>query len=176
MHSSVTSVEFQFGSDSQRSLDDIRSAIDRIRVNLPNGIDPPTVSRVEIDDQPLLFYTVDSPSMSPTDLSWFIDNTVSRAVQGAKGVGQVTRTGGLNREINVILNPDKMAALGVTAPQINQTLVQFTNDEGGGRTQVGNRELTIRADYIGKNLPSAKDERISVRLRELDGEDAVTIS
>lgn len=40
----------------------------------------------------------------------------------------------------------------------------------------GHRELPIRADYIGKNLPSAKNERISVRLSELDGEDAVTIS
>lgn len=40
----------------------------------------------------------------------------------------------------------------------------------------GHRELPIRADYIGKNLPSAKHERISVRLAELDGEDAVTIS
>ena len=40
----------------------------------------------------------------------------------------------------------------------------------------GHRELPIRADYIGKNLPSAKHERISVRLSELDGEDAVTIS
>lgn len=40
----------------------------------------------------------------------------------------------------------------------------------------GHRELPIRADFIGKNLPSAKDERISVRLEELDGEDSVTIS
>lgn len=40
----------------------------------------------------------------------------------------------------------------------------------------GHRELPIRADYIGKNLPSAKDERISVRLLEVDGIDQVTIS
>lgn len=40
----------------------------------------------------------------------------------------------------------------------------------------GHRELPIRADYIGKNLPSSKDERISVRLTEIDGSDEVTIS
>lgn len=40
----------------------------------------------------------------------------------------------------------------------------------------GHRELPIRADYIGKNLPSSREERISVRLTEHDGEDAVTIS
>lgn len=40
----------------------------------------------------------------------------------------------------------------------------------------GHRELPIRADFIGKNLPTAKDERISVLLEELDGEDSVTIA
>ncbi|WP_416446903.1 bifunctional pyr operon transcriptional regulator/uracil phosphoribosyltransferase PyrR [Leucobacter sp. HNU] len=40
----------------------------------------------------------------------------------------------------------------------------------------GHRELPIRADYIGKNLPSSKEERITVRLVEHDGEDSVTIA
>ena len=142
--SSVTTVEFQFGSDGQKALDDMRSAIDRVRVNLPLGIDPPYVSRFEIDDQPLMFYAVSSPNMSATDLSWFIDNTAARAIQAGKGVGQITRTGGLDREINVVLDPERMAALGVTAPQINQALVQYTDDLGGGRAKVGQRELTVR--------------------------------
>ena len=141
---STTQVEFQFGSDAQRALDDMRSAIDRARVNLPPGIDPPTVTRLDIDAQPLMFYAVSSPKMSATELSWFIDNTAARAIQAGKGVGQVTRTGGLDREINVILDPDRMAALGVTAPQVNTALLQFTNDIGGGRAQVGERELTVR--------------------------------
>ena len=142
--SSVTTVEFQFGTDSQKALDDMRSAVDRVRVNLPLGIDPPYVSRFDIDDQPLMFYAVSAPGMSSTDLSWFIDNTAARAIQAGKGVGQVTRTGGLDREINVILDPERMAALGITAPQINQALQQYTSDEGGGRAKVGQRELTVR--------------------------------
>jgi HAE1 family hydrophobic/amphiphilic exporter-1 len=141
---SQTAVEFRFGTDSQRALDDMRSAIDRVRVNLPLGIDPPTVTRLDIDDQPLMFYAVSSPNMSATALSWFIDNDVARAIQAGKGVGQVTRTGGLDREINVILDPNRLSALGVTAPQVSQALVQFTNDIGGGRARVGARELTVR--------------------------------
>ena len=53
-----------------------------------------------------------------------------------------------------------MAALGVTAPQINQTLVQFTNDEGGGRTQVGNRELTIRVLGSPRSIDALRSLRI----------------
>jgi HAE1 family hydrophobic/amphiphilic exporter-1 len=142
--SSSTVIEFQFGTDSQKALDDVRSAIDRVRVNLPLGIDPPYVARFDIDDQPLMFYAVSSPNMSATDLSWFIDNTAARAIQSHPGVGQVTRTGGLDREINVVLDPERMAALGVTAPQINQALLQYTDDLGGGRAKVGQRELTVR--------------------------------
>ena len=142
--SSSTTIEFVFGTDAQKALDDVRSAVDRARVNLPLGIDPPYVARFEIDDQPLMFYAVSSPNMSSTDLSWFIDNTAARAIQAGKGVGQVTRTGGLDREINVVLDPERMAALGVTAPQINQALVQYTNDLGGGRAKIGARELTVR--------------------------------
>jgi HAE1 family hydrophobic/amphiphilic exporter-1 len=157
---SVTTVEFQFGSDSQRALDDVRSAIDRVRVNLPLGIDPPNVQRLDIDDQPLMFYAVSSPKMSATDLSWFIDNTAARAIQAGKGVGQVTRTGGLDREINVILDPDKMAAWGVTAPQINQALVAFTDDLGGGRAKIGQRELTVRVLGSTRSLDALRTLQI----------------
>jgi HAE1 family hydrophobic/amphiphilic exporter-1 len=142
--SSSTTIEFQFGTDSQKALDDVRSAVDRARVNLPLGIDPPYVGSFDIDSQPLMFYAVSSPTLSATDLSWFIDNSAARSIQARKGVGQVTRTGGLDREINVVLDPERMAAIGVTAPQINQALTQFTNDLGGGRAKVGQRELTVR--------------------------------
>ena len=156
MGSSLTQVQFQVGTDPQRALDQMRSAIDRTRVNLPNGIDPPNVQRLEIDDTPIMFYAVSSSSMSSTDLSWFIDNTVARALQGEKGVGQVTRNGGLTREINVILDPDRMSAIGITAPQINQALVQFTNDTGGGRAVVGDRELTVRVLGSARTLEALR--------------------
>jgi HAE1 family hydrophobic/amphiphilic exporter-1 len=155
--SSSTQVQFQIGVDPQKAVDDVRSAIDRIRVNLPNGIDPPYVSRLDFDDQPILFYAVTSASMSSTDLSWFIDNTVARSIQSAKGVGQVMRTGGLTREINVVIDPNRMAALGVTAPQINQVLVQFTDDTGGGRATVGDRELTMRVLGSPRSVESLRN-------------------
>ena len=154
--SSATTIEFQFGSDPQKALDDVRSAIDRVRVNLPLGIDPPYVARFDIDDQPLMFYAVSSPNMSATDLSWFIDNTAARAIQAGKGVGQITRTGGLDREINVVLDPERMAALGVTAPQINLALAQYTEDSGGGRAKVGARELTVRVLGSARTIDSLR--------------------
>jgi len=141
---STTLVEFELGTDMQKATDDVRTAIDRERVNLPPGIDPPLVQRVDIDSAPILTYAVSAPNMSDTEVSWFIDDTVARAIQAEKGVAQVSRVGGADREINVVLDPDKMAAFGVTAPQVNDALRQYNTDEAGGRADVGAREQTVR--------------------------------
>jgi HAE1 family hydrophobic/amphiphilic exporter-1 len=142
--SSSTSIEFELGTDMQKATDDVRTAIDRERVNLPPGIDPPLIQRIDIDSAPILTYSVSAPNMSDAGVSWFIDDTVARRLQAESGVAQVARVGGADREINVILDPDKMAAFGVTAPQANDALRQFNTDEAGGRADVGQREQTIR--------------------------------
>ena len=141
---SNTMIEFELGTDMQKATDDVRTAIDRERVNLPPGIDPPLVERLDIDTAPILTYAISAPNLSDTALSWFVDDTVARTLQAQDGVAQVSRVGGADREINVILDPDKMAAFGVTAPQVSQALLQFNTDEAGGRANVGQREQTVR--------------------------------
>jgi HAE1 family hydrophobic/amphiphilic exporter-1 len=141
---STTSIEFELGTDMQKATDDVRTAVDRTRVLLPPGIDPPNVQRVDIDSAPILTYAVSSNTLSPVDLSWFVDDTVARAIQAGKGVAQVQRVGGIDREINVTLDPAKMAAFAVTAPQVNAALYQFNVDEAGGRANIGAQEQTVR--------------------------------
>ncbi|ADG11446.1 AcrB/AcrD/AcrF family protein [Caulobacter segnis] len=163
--SSETKVEFAVGADAQRALEDVRSAIDRIRVDLPQGIDPPSVTRRDTDGQPILYYAVTAPKLSATQLSWFVDNTVARALQGVAGVGLVTRTGGLDREINVLLDIQRMNALGVTAPQVNSALRQFTDDASGGRAELGDREMTVRVLGGAVSIDQLRDLQIPLRGR-----------
>jgi HAE1 family hydrophobic/amphiphilic exporter-1 len=111
---------------------------------LPPGIDPPNIQRVDIDSAPILTFAVSSKTRSPVDLSWFVDDTVARAIQAERGVAQVSRVGGVDREINVTLDPARMAAFGVTAPQVNAALYQFNTDVAGGRANVGGQEQTVR--------------------------------
>jgi HAE1 family hydrophobic/amphiphilic exporter-1 len=82
--------------------------------------------------------------MSISELSWFVDDTISRALQGEKGVAQVARVGGVDREINIVIDPDRMAAAGLTAPQLNNALANFSVDAPGGRVSIGDREQTVR--------------------------------
>jgi len=141
---STTSISFEMGEDLQKKTEDVRSAIDGIRANLPRDIDEPLVKRVELESWPILTYAVDAPAMSETELSWFVDDTIARELQGAKGVSQVSRVGGVNREINVVVDPDRLAARGLTAAQVNTALRGVQTDAPGGRIDVGGREQNLR--------------------------------
>jgi len=143
-------IEFALGTDMQKATDEVRTSVDRTRVLLPAGIDPPVVQRVDLDGAPILTFAVAAPQMSVPQLSWFIDNTVSRMLQARPGVAQIKRVGGIDREINILLDPARMAARRITAPQINAALAQVATDESGGRADVGGGEQAIRV--IGSSV------------------------
>jgi HAE1 family hydrophobic/amphiphilic exporter-1 len=141
---STTQIQFELGEDLQKVTDEVRQRVDQARATLPREIDPPQVERLEIDSSPILTYAVSSPTMSASDLSWFVDDTISRSIQSEKGVAQVSRVGGVDREINVLVDPDRMAAQGLTASSLNAALSAFNTDIPGGRVNVGGREQTVR--------------------------------
>lgn len=141
---SSTSVQFEVGEDPQRATDEVRAAIDRIRASLPQGIEEPIVERFNLDSMPIVTYAVSAPSMSDVELSWFIEDTVARELMTAEGVAQVQRLGGVDREINVTLDPSRMVALGLTAPQVNNALRSFNVDASGGQAEIGGRQQTVR--------------------------------
>jgi len=140
---SATLVEFSIGENQQKAIDEVRTAIDRIRADLPRGIDPPVVERVDIDAVPVLTYAVAAP-MSDVDLSWYIDDRVAKTLQAVPGVSSIRRLGGANREIVVSLLPDRLAAYGLTASQVSQALRTALGDNAGGRVELGKSEQAVR--------------------------------
>ncbi len=142
--SSVTVIEFRLEVNQDRALNDVKDAIARIRVELPRTIDEPIVQRIEIEGLPIVTYGVKSPGMTPEQLSWFVDDTVIRALQSVKGVSQVERFGGVDREIRVNLSPDRLLAYGITAGDVNRQLRATQIDLAGGRGEIGGREQAIR--------------------------------
>ena len=130
--SSLTLVQFELGQNLQKATDDVRSKVDQIRNDLPRDVDPPVVQRLEIDSQPIITFAVTDPAMSETELSWFIDNTIARTLQASPGVARIDRIGGVEREINVLVDPDRLAAHGLTAAQVNDALALANVDAPGG--------------------------------------------
>ena len=137
-------VQFNIGTPIDRAVADVRDAVAKVRVDLPQGIQEPTVTRIDIDGNEIVAYAVSSSALSNEDLSWFVDNTVSKRLLAVLGVSQVTRGGGVSREIRVELDPARMQALGVTAAQVNLQLRTLNLDSPGGRAQLGGGEQAIR--------------------------------
>ena len=137
-------VQFNIGTPIDRAVADVRDAVAKVRVDLPPGIQEPTVQRLDIDGQEIVMYAVSSSALSGEELSWFVDNAISKRLLSLVGVSQVTRGGGVSREIRVELDPTRMQALGVTAAQVNLQLRTLNLDSPGGRAELGGGEQAIR--------------------------------
>ena len=167
---STTSIEFHFGTDLSRAVDDVRDAVTRIRSDLPPDANEPIISRTTTAGGSLVTWTVASDSMSDTELSWFVDLVVSRELASVPGMGKVTRVGGVDREIRVDLDPDRMASLGATASDVSRQLRRIQAEYPGGEARVGGLEQTVRTTgiitsvYDLAGLPISLPDGRSVRL------------
>jgi hydrophobe/amphiphile efflux-1 (HAE1) family protein len=141
---STTTVEFRLEVNSDRALNDVKDAVARIRADLPRSIDEPITQRVDIAGLPIVTYAASAPALSTEDVSWYVDDVVARELQSVKGVSKVERIGGVDREIRVALDPDRLLSLGVTAADVNKQLRATHVDLAGGRGEVGAREQSIR--------------------------------
>jgi multidrug efflux pump subunit AcrB len=141
---SSTFVQFQIGTPTDRAVNDVRNAIAQIRGTLPDGILEPQVTRVDVADQPILYVGAETTDMSLEQLSWYIDNTIAKRLLAVPGVAAVTRTGGVDRTIRVILDPAALQAQGITASEVNQQLRASNMNGAGGRAEVAGSEQSVR--------------------------------
>ena len=142
---SDTSVQFAIGTDSNEAVNEVKNAVDQIRGELPDGILEPRVTKVDVGGGgPIGYYAVQADDMTMEQLSWFIDDTVSRRLLGIEGMAAVSRAGGVDREIRVILDPARMQSLGVTASQINAALRQVNVDAAGGQAEIAGSRQSVR--------------------------------
>ncbi|MGQ2918242.1 MAG: efflux RND transporter permease subunit [Rhizobium oryzihabitans] len=141
---STTTVVFRIEKPTEEAVQDTKDAIDKIRSDLPADIEVPVVSKIDVEGQAIQTFAVSSPNMTLEELSWFVDDTIKRALQGKSGIGKVDRYGGADREVRVSLSPEKLDAYGITATEVNSQLRGTNIDLGSGRGQVGGNEQTIR--------------------------------
>ena len=166
-------LEFQIGTPIDRAVTDVRDAVAKVRNDLPQGIMEPQVQRVNVEGGAISYYAVTTTSFTPQELSWFIDNTVTKRLLALPGVAQVSRSGGVNREMRVQLDPARLQALGLTAVEVNEQLRALNLDAAGGRAQVGGGEQAIRVLGGAKTAEDLAETEIiarggrTFRLREI---------
>ncbi|GLS39901.1 acriflavine resistance protein B [Mesorhizobium tianshanense] len=160
--SSVTSVEFTLDTDPETATNDVRNAVSSVQSSLPAAATTPVVTKVNASGNSVLTYVVEAPAMSPDALSWYIDNDVAKAMLGVDGVSKITRSGGVDRVIRVELDPDRLAALGISAGDVSQTLAAINVNQPGGRTTIGSQEQSVRTLASAQTVEALADTHIAL--------------
>ena len=170
---STTVIEFRLETDTDRALNDVKDAIAKVRGDLPRTIDEPVIERIDVEGQAILTFAATSPGMTLEQLSWHVDDVIKRRLQATKGVGRVERYGGVDREIRVNLDPDKLLAYGISAADVNKQVAATNVDLGSGRGEVGGQEQAIRTLAGARQITALADAKIilaggrEVRLKDL---------
>lgn len=159
---SSTMVQFAIGTPIDRAYNDVNQAISQVRSDLPDGILEPQVVRVDIAGGPITYFAVEATDMTLEQLSWFVDNTVAKELLSVPGMSQVSRAGGVSREIRVILDPARMQSYGLTASQVNQQLRQVNVNAAGGRTEIAGSEQAVRVLGNAGSAYDLGETRISI--------------
>ncbi|WP_395402084.1 efflux RND transporter permease subunit [Pseudoduganella sp. UC29_106] len=140
-------VEFVLEKNTSDAVNEVRDAVTRIKADLPAELREPVVSKVSTAGRVVLTFVVEArpdAGHDNQDLSWFVDNTVTKRLLAVQGIGQVKRVGGVSREIRVELDDERMAALRVSALDISRQLRLVQKEAPGGRGDVSGAEQSVR--------------------------------
>ncbi len=159
---SSTVVAFVLGTNNDRATNDVRNAVAQIRQDLPQDANDPIVERVEFAGGPVATYSISSTQRSVIELSNLVDQSISRALLAVPGVASVDRSGGVDREIRINLNPDRLESVGITATQVNDQIRALNINLPGGRGQVGGTEQTIRTLGSAPDIETLQNYQITL--------------
>ena len=139
----VIIVTFQLEKDINIATQEVRDKVSGVLPDLPQDIKAPIVDKVDPDAAPILEVALSSPG-NVRDTTEYADKILRRQLENVSGVGQVTLLGGRKRQINIILDPDKLRAVNLTAIDVQRALQSQNIQVPGGKVDQNTRELTLR--------------------------------
>jgi len=163
----TVTVEFVLEKNISDAVNDVRDAVALIRADLPSELRDPSVTKVSTAGRVVLTFTAApaaGSTMDEQELSWFVDNTISKRVLSVPGVGAFKRVGGVNREVRIELDAAKMAALNVAAVDVSRRLRLVQQEAPGGRGDVSGAEQAVRT--IGTVKSAAELAQMDIPLAD----------
>jgi HAE1 family hydrophobic/amphiphilic exporter-1 len=136
-------VGFELEKNADVAAQEVRDRVNSVLRNLPRDAEPPVIEKIDPDAAPVLSLAV-SAKAPIRDVTEFADKVLRRQLESVLGVGQVQLIGGRLRQINVVADPARLSALGVTTAELSQALATQNVQLPGGRVEQGLRDLTLR--------------------------------
>src|SRR5690606_29453797 len=140
---SQVSLRFAQGTNLDEAANDVRSALDRVRGNLPPEADAPEIRKFDPNQQAIVVLGARS-TLPLEELTRILENDLIQRFQQIPGVGAVDVWGGINREINVDLHRDRLAAMQLTPGDIVSALGRENVTMPGGNVREGLKDLYVR--------------------------------
>ncbi|MDQ2949590.1 MAG: efflux RND transporter permease subunit, partial [Acidobacteriota bacterium] len=134
---------FVLERDINQAADDVREKVSGAMSRLPPNVLPPTVQKADPDSDPVITLAV-SGSVPVRELTEVADKQIRRGIETVDGVGGVDISGGRSRQINIMLELDKLNAYNVTALDVQHALASENIESPGGRIVRGPSEMGVR--------------------------------
>jgi HAE1 family hydrophobic/amphiphilic exporter-1 len=155
-------VSFSWGIDLDAAANDIRDRLDRVIHHLPDDAERPRLRKFDLAAFPILILGVES-NLDPIQIRRIIDNHVKNRIERVPGVASLGIRGGLDREIHVNLNAEKMKALGLPIDQILTRLKDENINLPAGTIEQGSLDVTIRTPGVYNNLNELRNTVVAIR-------------
>ena len=165
-------VTFSWGINLDEAANDIRERLDRVIPRLPEDADRPRLRKFDLAAFPILIMGVSS-NLEPIRIREIIDNQVKNRIESIPGVASLDIRGGLDREIHVNLNAEKIKALGLPIDQLINRLKEENINLPAGTIEQEQLDVTIRTPGIYNNLNELRNtvvavrEGVSIQLKEI---------
>ena len=170
---SIVIVQFKLEKSVDVAAQDVRDRVGRILTDLPEGVEPPAIAKIDPDASPIVYAALRGPGRAPEEITELADQRVREALQVLPGVGQVRILGGQKRTIQVWLDPVRLRSFGMGAGEVARAVGAQNITVPGGRVDTGRDQLSLRIygrverpDEIGELPIRVMGERI-VRVKDV---------
>ena len=136
-------ISFNWGTNLDSAANDLRDRLDRVTAQLPDGAGRPTLRKFDLSATPILEMGITS-KLPPLELRQLISNQIEYRLERVPGVAAINVRGGLEREIHVNLDPQKIKALQIPLGQVLSAISAGNTNLPAGTITNGNNEITIR--------------------------------
>jgi multidrug efflux pump len=139
-------IEFQINRDIDDAANDVRDRVSGVINNLPPEADPPQISKVDADAQPIMFVGLFSDKMSRLELTEYAERFVSDRLSAVNGVARVQIFGGARPSMRIWLDRNRLAAFGMTTTDVENALRRQNIELPAGRVESSKMNLTVRVE------------------------------
>ena len=149
--SSMISLEFNYGTDINQAVSDVRDKLDRVSRNLPDNAGSPTIFKMDSNAMPVLRIAVKG-NRSASDLKQIAEDNIVEILEQADGVAQASVYGGKTKIVRVELEQNRLAAYGLTVTSVSSALSKQNLELGGGKMNEGQKDYVVRTTGEYKSI------------------------